>query len=380
MGQNDQKNVYKVYENAKMKKVFLILLKTSILVSLIFNLYSCNLCPNDADNTNFKDELVISYSKLNGNSLLVFCNVLNFSFREIISDISFHSAVADNGDFCFIRKNHQGMNSGLFMGNIFTKNQKLLEIENTIFSIINPVISPKSNAIAFFGGNKQLYIWLNNPINKTSYIDKLTNKFSENTLPLFTPDGQYLCFLEQESNGLTLSVVDINKPDETVKKINFFSQNIIFGQEARLSITEDNRIFFITSDDNNFYCNLIDLNNTAIVKYEISKSVIQIIKGEISSDGTKALLVSNDGVIWCASFKGVNFKLFQITQLDNCLKYNDVRWKKGSKVFIAFRTNCDNTYENTKKLYLVSLDENNDEIKLGSVTYFSSNVVNAYWR
>lgn len=363
-----------------MKKVFLILINITLLISLFSNFFGCNLCPNSIDNSTYQDELVISYSALNGNSILVLSNILSLSFREIISDVSVHSAFAENGDFCFIRKNYQNSYSAMFMGNIYTKNQKFLEVENQIFSIINPVISPKSNAIAFSGGDKELYIWVNNPITKTSYIDKITNSFLESSVPTFTSDGKFLCFLEQEQTALTLSVIDIQKPDETIKKFNFYGQNSIFGQETKLSITENGKIFFISNDENNYYLNLIDLDNNSIIKNELSKNVLQITTGEISWDSKKALLVSNDGVIWGVSFRNNNMKVFQLTKADNCSKYVDVRWKKNSNTFIAFRINCDNTIGNTKKLYLMSVDEGNDEIKLGSNTYFSSNVVNAYWR
>ncbi len=363
-----------------MKKVVNLLLKYTFLMCLFINIIGCNLCPNNNDNSNSQDELVISYSNMNGNNILVLSNILSLSFREIISDIAIHSAFAENGDFCFTRKNYQNTNSAMFMGNIFTKNQKLLEIENQIFSIINPVISPKSNAIAFSGGKQQLYLWLNNAINKTSYIDKISNNFLESSVPLFSSDGKYLCFLEREQSGLVLSVIDIQKPDEIVKKINFYGQNEIFSHQTRLSLTQDDRIFFIASDDNSYFLNLIDLKNDTVIKNEISKNVIQIITGEISWDGTKALLVSSDGIIWGASLKNNNLKLFQLTQHDNCFRYLDVRWKKNSNTFIAFRSSCENISENSRKLYIMSVEESNDGIKLADNTYFASNVVNAYWR
>lgn len=363
-----------------MKKVFQILLKIVLSIGFITNLFGCNLCPNNPDNSAYQDELLISYSSQSGNNILVLSNITNYSFKEIISEIAFHSAPADNGDFCFIRKNYKNNNSALFLGNIYTKSQKLVEVENQIFSIINPVISPKSDAIAFSGGKGQLYLWINNPYTKTTYIDKISSTFLENSYPLFTSDGQNLVFLEQDQNNLILSMIDIKKPDEVIKRLNFYNQTPIFGQTTRLSATEDKKVFFISNDENKYYLYLIDLFSNSISKSEIPKNTFQIISGEISWKGNVVLLVSTDGIVWAASLKNNNLKFYQLTQLDNCFKFVDVKWHKSNNEFLALRTNCEVIQNSDKKLYLISIEDNNEEIKTSKITYFSSNVVNAYWR
>lgn len=363
-----------------MKKVYQILLIMLVPVGFIITFGGCNLCPNNPNGSDYQDELLISYSSQNGNNILVLSNASSFSFKEIISEIAFHSASADNGDFCYIRKNYKNSNSAMFLGNIYTKSQKLIEVENQIFSLVNPVISPKSNAIAFSGGKGQLYLWINNPTTKTTYIDKISNTFLDNSIPLFTSDGQNLVFLEQEQNNIILSIIDIKKPDEVIKRFYFYDQAPIFGQITRLSITEDRKVFFISNDEYKYYLNLIDISNNTISKNEIAKSAFQIITGEISWKGNIALLVSVDGIIWAVNLKNTNIKIYQLTEFDNCLKYVDLRIQKSNNQFIAFRTNCETNQSSDKKLYLVSLEDKNEEIKISKITYFSSNVVNAYWR
>lgn len=360
-----------------MKKLLIILFGIPLILSL---LEGCNLCPNNPDDSSFQDELLISYNSQSGKKILVLSDINNLSFREILSDVSANSAVAENGDFCFIQKNYKDMYSALFMGNVFSKNTKILEIENPIFSIFNPVISPKSNAIAFSGGKNQLYIWINNPQTKTTYIDKVTNNFFERSLPIFTNDGKYLCFLTQTPNELTLSVIDIQKPDEIVQEHKFYRQTGIFGHDTRLSITNDNKVFFVANDENAFYLNLIDLKTSIISTYTINKSVIQLQTGEISKDGKTALLVSSDGVIWATKFESEKLKTYQLTHYDECSNYVDVRWKKDNSMFLAFKVNCNNELTNSKKLYLFKVDNKNDETKIISSIYFSSNVVDAHWR
>lgn len=363
-----------------MKKDIAILLKIFGVMLFVAILGGCNFCPNNPDNSNYQDELLISYNSQSGKSILVLSNINNFSFQEIISDISVHSSLADNGDFCYIQKNYKNYSSALFMGNVFSKTQKLLEIENQIFLIINPVISPKSNAIAFSGGKGQLYIWISNPTTKATYIDKITNNFLEKSIPVFTNNGKYLCFLEQSPNELKLSVVDIQKPDEVILEHIFHGQTQIFGQDTRLSITDMNKVFFIANDENNFFLNLIDINANKATKYALPKNALQITTGEISRDGKTALLISNDGVIWATKFYGTKLKTYQLTNFDECFRYIDIRWKKDDKMFIAFRINCQNAMSNSKKLYLFKIENNNDDIKVTNKTYYSSNVVDAYWR
>lgn|GEM_PF-2622614 len=363
-----------------MKKAIKILLDIIAALVILVLFEGCNLCPNDPDDSSLQDEILISYNSQNGKSILVLSNISNFSFREIIFDISSHSSIAENGDFCYIIKNYKDIYSALFIGNIFSKSRKIIEIENQIFSIINPVISPKSNAIAFSGGKGQLYLWINNISTKTTYIDKITNNFLESSIPVFTNDGKYLCFLEQSQNEIKLSVIDILKPDEIVQEYNFYGQTRLFGQDTRISITDDNKVFFIANDENAFYLNLIDLKSNKSTKYALSKSVIQLHTGEISKDGKTAILVSNDGVIWGAKFDEAKVKIYQLTEFEQCSRYIDIRWKKDGHMFLAFKINCNNELTTPKKLYLFYVDNTNDEIKITNSIYYASNVVDAYWR
>lgn len=355
-----------------MKKSFKILLL--LLINLIAG---CNFCPTNPNNSVDSEDLLVSYYSESTSNVLVLSNSKNLNFRELISDALIDSPPAENGDYCFIKKNYNGVNSALFLGNIYNNSTKFIEVENSFFSISNPVISPKSNKIAFSGGKNQLFLWVYNPSTKSSYIDKISDSFISNSSPKFSNDGNLLCYLEQTDNVITLNAINAYKPDEVLLKIPFYGNFQTYTHNSRISISNNNLLSTILFDETKQTILLIDLNTKITKQYILSKNVLTVKNFDISNDGKSLGIVAIDGSLWVMNTESSELKLYQLTTGNDCAGFSDIKWSKNNNTFLVLQNSCGN---NTKNLRIVEIQTTENEVKVSNNLYHSSNVINAFWR
>jgi len=347
-----------------------------LILAVSISLISCNLCPNSPSNENPGDIVYFTFQTKENSFAIIKYNLNDFSFSEISENAKNYSRPAQNGDISLIKMNEKL--TELYLGNVNSKNFIKIENENSLYTINKPVISPKSNKVAFGGGTNQLYLWVNDPNSNSIYIEKVSSAFYDNSIPTFTNDGKYLVFIEKiEGTGIRIKAVATESIDNIIYTKEFFGLFPITNGINQLSISDNNTVLFVSTNGTDSYLNIVDLSNSTDEQIKLNSS-LGATNAKISPDGNYAILISFDGNLWGLPLQNLDKKFFQISNNENCESYIDFDWNKESNKIIAFRKSC-NDANNGMVGYLLNLKLSADNIELESEIYLCNDIFTGFW-
>lgn len=352
------------------------------LTLLIF--YGCNLCPTSpsGDSSNQKNYIYSTLIPINSNEpIITKISTSNLSFSEIAKNGYIFSSPAINGNFAFIRVDTIDNKKILMLGNIFSNTFQILEKENKDFSIFNPIISNQGDKIAFLGGSGQFYIWVLNTSTNASYIDKISNKVFDNSLPVFSPNGEKIVFLEKETdNSFTLKIIEASKPDNLIFSQTFDSEKIQEGIDNFISYTTDfNKIAFVSHNDTNDVIRTLDNNTHEIKEIYVKRENFGIKIAKISPDGKFIVAATNDGNLWSISLLTEQPLFSKLSNVSPCNNFLYFDWNSDGTKILAQSYNCNDDINKGSTLYVINLISDGDLLVAKDISLYCNNIQRAFW-
>jgi hypothetical protein len=343
----------------------------------------CNLCPTspDGNNGSTKTKIYSTLIPLNSTTpIITEINLDDYSFNSIEENGYLFSPPAQNGNFTFIRINQDETKKYLMMGNLLNRTVYIIEKESQDFSIFNPTISKSGNQVAFLGGSNQLFLWVQNPTNNSSYIDKISGKVLNNILPAFSPDGTYLSFLEKiDENTISVKVINALNTDQIIYTKEFKVNEIPVGIDNYLTFSSNNKISFLIQDEVDDKIVVIDFKQDKAQEFPVSRKKLGIKIAKISPDGNYLAVTANDGNIWLIKLSENELMFNQITNEAFCNSFIYFDWNSNGDKLLAQSYNCNDDVTKGSTLYLINFKKENDELNFKSKQMICNNIQRAFW-
>lgn len=274
-----------------------ILFTITLLTILVF--ISCKECPDITDSSLGESDIIFSGKALNSDNPGIFTVKLNGdNLTELVDNGVIYSTISMDYNLVFWSKRDNN-NDNIQRYNL-EKNSVYTLIDQGTFPKINyPVISKNGKYIAFFSGFNELVIGTGGPAWNTKDYE-----ICPNTIPVFSPDGNYLAFLEGDSleAPLRINVVSSNDPGMLIasKEISFG----ILGQrgEATLDWThQDVIVYSYTVHDKLDHVGVWFIDNDT-KSYTINVANEGAFNPIVSPDRTKIVVTDKRGNLWKRNF------------------------------------------------------------------------------
>ena len=345
---------------------------------------SCNLCPTSPDGSNGNSENYIYSTIIPINSqipIITKISLNDFSFAQLANNGSIFSAPAKNGNFAFIRYDTETTGKILLLGNINDNSSVTIDKENKEFSFYSPIISSTGDEIVFLGGSNQLYLWVNNTQNNSSYIDKISNHIFDNCIPVFSEDGRRLAFIEYVNDSQNeVKIVDAKNPENIIfskilQDIKFPNLNEVF-----LSFSSDaNKLLMMNETDSTDIFTTINLTDDEVKTISVSKAELGVKISKISPNGKYAAFSANDGNIWIVSLETSQPLYSKLTSVNSCNNFLYLDWNNDGNKILAQSYNCNDELNDGSTLFILDLEVKNNLFSLNSINLYCNNIQRAFW-
>lgn len=340
------------------------------LIILFLFLAGCDTCDNSVNNNNnnFDTELYFTSKPLNSSFLSVFkSDISGNNIQKIIENASIYNPPSKNRFITFVRKDtNLGLNH-LYIADLNTKKEELVETENQLFDIVYPKIASDAKNLIFLGGSGKLFLYdISNKI-----INFVTDKVMINTIATISPDGQKFAYFSNEGNSIVLNVRDINNSENLIFSKKFDS--LIAGERWLLtpswSFSSEKIIFSLFNQEN---CQIIIANLNGEVQF-IESENINFYAPVISHNEKLIAVYSESGNIWI--IENNDESLFYKITKNNDIYFNfSPKWSHKDNI-LSYRAYSIND-ESLADLYIVKLD---NEVNIIEKLIVSNNTFNAFW-
>lgn len=354
-----------------------------LLIFPIITFSSCNFCPNNpSDGSSSGNELYFSLAPLNSNlPIIIQIDVNSFYYNQLADNGYLYSALSQNGNFAFIRINTTDNKKILMLGNVFSKSIQQLQQEAKNISIYYPILSPKGDKIVFQGGSNQLFLWVNDIANQSSFIDKISSAVVENSIPCFCDDGSKLAFFENSNDSnLVLKIVDSDKPDNIINSFTFPNEKLFPNIENYITLaTKNQNLFFVTQNDSSYLFRTININSSIIHNSIINKNNFEVKIAKISPNGDYVIFSTSNGNLWSINLTTSEPLYNKLTNVNACEKYIYFNWNKEGTKIVAQKIKCNspsNVYSDAVVFELLSQD---NILSVKNSYMVSNNVITAFW-
>lgn len=354
-----------------------------LLIFPIIIFSSCNFCPNNpSDGSSSGNELYFSLAPLNSNlPIIIQIDVNSFYYNQLADNGYLYSAPSQNGNFAFIRINTTDNKKILMLGNVFSKSIQQLQQEAKNISIYYPILSPKGDKIVFQGGSNQLFLWVNDIANQSSFIDKISSAVVENSIPCFCDDGSKLAFFENSNDSnLVLKIVDSDKPDNIINSFTFPNEKLFSNIENYITLaTKNQNLFFVTQNDSSYLFRTININSSIIHNSIINKNNFEVKIAKISPNGDYVIFSTSNGNLWSINLTTSEPLYNKLTNVNACEKYIYFNWNKEGTKIVAQKIKCNspsNVYSDAVVFELLSQD---NILSVKNSYMVSNNVITAFW-
>jgi hypothetical protein len=354
-----------------------------LLIFPIITFSSCNFCPNNpSDGSSSGNELYFSLAPLNSNlPIIIQIDVNSFYYNQLADNGYLYSAPSQNGNFAFIRINTTDNKKILMLGNVFSKSIQQLQQEAKNISIYYPILSPKGDKIVFQGGSNQLFLWVNDIANQSSFIDKISSAVVENSIPCFCDDGSKLAFFENSNDSnLVLKIVDSDKPDNIINSFTFPNEKLFPNIENYITLaTKNQNLFFVTQNDSSYLFRTININSSIIHNSIINKNNFEVKIAKISPNGDYVIFSTSNGNLWSINLTTSEPLYNKLTNVNACEKYIYFNWNKEGTKIVAQKIKCNspsNVYSDAVVFELLSQD---NILSVKNSYMVSNNVITAFW-
>lgn len=354
-----------------------------LFISIIPLFFGCNFCPNNpSDGGSSGNELYLSMAPINSNlPIITKIDVSSFYFSQLADNGYLYSAPSQNGNYAFIRINPSDNKSILMLGNIYSRSTTQLQQEAKNISIFSPIISPRGDKIVFLGGSNQLFLWVNDAINQSSYIDKISNSVVENSIPCFSENGNELAFFESYiDSNLVLKIIDSDKPDNILNTYKFTDESLIPSIENFITLDKINHnLFFVTQNDSNYILRTINLQSSIIKSYNINKNNFEIKIAKISPTGDFVIVSTSNGNLWSINLTTSEPLYNKLTNVSPCEKYIYFNWNKEGTKIVAQKVKCNSASNVYSDAIIFELERKDNILSEKSNYMVSNNVITAFW-
>jgi len=332
-------------------KILLFFLCVSLLA-----LQGCPDCSNPIDNSITDSDIIFSGKSLNGNNPGIFSVKLNGdNLTEIIEYGMVFSQVSTDNNIVFWSKRNNN-NDNLQMFNIVSGKIFNLIDEGSFPNINYPVISKDGRHIAFFSGFSEVVIGTGGPA-----WDAKSYEVCPNTIPVFSPDGNYMAFLEGDSLEAPLRINIVSSDDPGVlidkKELSFG----IIGQrgEATLDWTHQDIIVYCYTVHDKLDHVGVWYPDDDTRSYTINVANEGAFNPIVSPDKSKIVVIDRRGNLWKRSLTSdtLGFPWEQLTSVGQNEYILYPIWSKdGNSILYTkrFKTNLDKFSGNLEILDLKS--------------------------
>lgn len=344
---------------------------------------SCNFCPNNpSDGISSGNELYFSLAPINSNlPIIIQIDVNSFYYNQLADNGYLYSAPSQNGNFAFIRINTTDNKKILMLGNVFSKSIQQLQQEAKNISIYYPILSPKGDKIVFQGGSNQLFLWVNDIANQSSFIDKISSAVVENSIPCFSDDGSKLAFFEISSDSnLVLKIIDSDKPDNIINSFTFPNEKLLSNIENYITLaTKNQTLFFVTQNDSSYFFRTININSSIIHNSIINKNNFEVKIAKISPNGDYVIFSTSNGNLWSINLTTSEPLYNKLTNVNACEKYIYFNWNKEGTKIVAQKIKCNSPSNVYSDAVVFELSSQNNILSVNNSYMVSNNVITAFW-
>ncbi|MGB9702848.1 MAG: hypothetical protein ACPL1A_09025 [Candidatus Kapaibacteriota bacterium] len=365
------------------KRLIAVHLAVLLIFPIIIIFSSCNFCPNNpSDGSSSGNELYFSLAPINSNlPIIIQIDVNSFYYNQLADNGYLYSAPSQNGNFAFIRINTTDNKKILMLGNVFSKSIQQLQQEAKNISIYYPILSPKGDKIVFQGGSNQLFLWVNDIANQSSFIDKISSAVVENSIPCFSGDGSKLAFFEISSDSnLVLKIIDSDKPDNIINSFTFQNEKLLPNIENYITLaTKNQNLFFVTQNDSSYFFRTININSSIIHNSIINKNNFEVKIAKISPNGDYVIFSTSNGNLWSINLTTSEPLYNKLTNVNACEKYIYFNWNKEGTKIVAQKIKCNSPSNVYSDAVVFELSSQNNILSVNNSYMVSNNVITAFW-
>ncbi len=285
--------------------VFLYMRKSTILKILfliIILVTSCENCPTSSEDL-LANTIFFNTKPLNTEMSKIYSISTGSTNLKHRGDGLVYSAPSKDFNLAILETNENNIKE-LYLKNIKNGKKTLLLRESATIKIQKPVISPQSEYISYQGDGRQLFIF---PFNEQiSYL--ISNSFLTNSIPSFSPNGEYLAFFEKHSEftSTKLKVIKSNSSGEEVYSYLLDYELPAYSSNYHLNWSADSKIVIFSSE---IHSELHTINLCDVIEKKVSSIPIDfvgVINPAISINNEYFAFTGKNGNIYLYDYKDEN--------------------------------------------------------------------------
>lgn len=351
-------------------------------LQVVCSLTSCNTCDpleGGSGNTGYEDRVFFTSFPLN--SLVPSIYSLNSKGKDIrlhASNGTLFSAPSEDGKIAFLRYDSKKGKNVIMLSKLDKADSMRIDEDNPDYSVAEPILSPDGNKIAFNGGNKRLFIWVNTS-SGASYIDKVSNDMYDNTMASFSPDASKIAFFEgsKDDGTLKLKILNSEMPDITIFERSFEDVNKETALGLEIFWSADSRkVSFLLSEDSTQKLLVLELGGGE------TYFVLDPFNSEScapSPDLSYLIFTNAEGEVWGRNINSSEVKYSPISGEDHSSFNLFYLWNILGHKLIFNKFYKDDGFSNISTLYLVDVQINNDLMEIKNQTILSNNAYKGFW-
>ncbi len=342
-----------------------------IILSVIF--IGCDTCSNPVGNggTDSEYELYFTALPLSSDNFNFYKSDINGNYiEEVIEDAYSFSVPSKDGIIAFVREDSNSQNL-LLTYNVTSGKISEIDRQNSLFDIINPVISSDGKFISFLGGSGKLFIYNMDD----GFLELLTGSVLSSSVPSFSPDGSKIAYFDKEDE-IKLIIKNTNNLENTLIEFEFSDMKTDSKFTLIPNWTSDSgEIIFSLFDDELCHTIIANMNGeTSIINTNLNE--IKIINPSLNQNEDFIAFNSDNGNIWICEKK--SYPLFyRITDNNDKFFNSHPVWSPDGNKLCYSSTKRDGVYEGN--LILSDIDLVNS-VNVSKTVIVSNNCLNYFWR
>lgn len=337
-----------------------------ILFFIIILITSCENCPT-SNEVLHENTIFFNTKPLNTEMSKIYSISPSSSNLKHRGDGMIFSAPSKDLNLAILETNENNIKE-LYLKNIKTDKKTLLLRESQTIKIQKPVISPYRDFISYQGDGQQLFIL---PFNEQiSYL--VSNSFLTNSIPSFSPNGEYLAFFEKHSEitSTKLKIIKSNSNGDEVYSYILDYELPVYNGNYHLNWSADSKfVVFSTEIHSELHsinlCNVVEKNVTSI-----PIDFIGAINPSISSNNKLIAFTGKNGSIYLYDYKNQNAIPEVLVEKRIVSEFCDnPLFSKDNNVILYSRYNISAMYDFSANLETISIETKKISLLMNNIQY-----------
>ncbi|MGE5480871.1 MAG: TolB family protein [Chloroflexota bacterium] len=363
-----------------MKRVhFLNLLYFFVLLTIC----GCDVCPPQGGGNDDLSGYIFftAYSLGAQRPAICYIDANGDAFREISASGTIYSAPSANNKIAFLAVDTARKKNMLYLGNIFGGSPVLIEEDNEKYSIINPILSPDGNKIAFFGGNSKLNIWINDPETNSPYIDEISASIYDNVLASFSPDGKLIAYVEKVGGRPSLVIVDVAAPDEDLFR-KTFQETAPDARtlDAPVWTPDGAQLTYVTQNDVADLITIVSVPGFKERSIPIDVKALGARTAAAFNGARHIVFTGREGALWMMTLDGDKPRYTNLTESDSTQVCLYPQWSDNGKYIIYNVFSSLDDRDAHSQIALIELNLNNSTPQIVRRITLANNALRGYWK